>query len=178
MTPLLKLSFLSNQRDRNSFVLDVRWNILDLILFEIDSVVLKKSTEKMIDNNLRSVLAQIDIHLTQKDLKRFLFCLSAMIPARVRDESSHRGFLEVIDYLFEQDKISETHFDLLIDTFKQIGCKSAEGLLKGNEINRDRCLFSRHQRYLQITNDRFNQKLQETFHQMSIQKHLSFTIHC
>jgi hypothetical protein len=80
---------------------------------------------------LRSILLNLQYRLSDTDRERLHFYLKNDVPRQVGDDSTLSGTLRLMQSLFDQDKINERDFTLLIDAFKQIQCFDAVNLLKG-----------------------------------------------
>jgi hypothetical protein len=85
----------------------------------------------MNNRRLRALIVRLQDRLSEDDRKRLHFFLGNDVPRRIRDDPSLGGTLSLIQSLFDQDKINEKDFSLLIDAFKQIRCFDAVHLLKG-----------------------------------------------
>jgi len=81
--------------------------------------------------HLRAILLKLQDRLSDNDRKRLHFFLGNDVPRRIRDDPSLSGTLSLMESLFDQDKISERDFSLLIDAFDQIQCTDAAKILKG-----------------------------------------------
>ena len=80
---------------------------------------------------LRSIIIKLETRLSDDDRERLHFYLGNDVPRKIRDDASLRGTLRLMDSLFDQDKINEQDFTLLIRAFEQIQCRDAVNLLKG-----------------------------------------------
>jgi hypothetical protein len=80
---------------------------------------------------LCSIVSNLQQRLSDKDRERLDLYLKNDIPKPVRDDSTLGGTLKLIQSLFDQNKINEKDFPLLIDAFKQIQCFDAVNLLEG-----------------------------------------------
>ena len=69
---------------------------------------------------LRSVIIQISQLLSDEDRIKFNYLLADQVPRTVSDDRTLVGTLNLIQSLFEQDKINETNFNLLIDALEKI----------------------------------------------------------
>ena len=87
-------------------------------------------------DHLRAVLANLLRHLDHNDRKRLHEYLGTDIPRRIQDDQSLQGTLKVFDSLFDQDKISEEDFTLLINAFDEIQCIGAATVLRSILISR------------------------------------------
>ncbi len=85
----------------------------------------------MDNHNLCSILLNLHDRLSNNDRGRLDLYLKNDVPKPVGDDSRLGGTLKLIQSLFDQDKINENDFTLLIDAFKQIQCFDAVNLLKG-----------------------------------------------
>ncbi len=84
----------------------------------------------MDNRHLRSILLNLQYRLSDNDRERLHFYLKNDVPRPVGDDSTLNGTLRLMQSLFDQDKINERDFTLLIDAFKQIQCFDAVNLLK------------------------------------------------
>jgi hypothetical protein len=80
---------------------------------------------------LCSIVLNLQQRLSDNDRERLDLYLRNDISKSVRDDSTLGGTLKLIQSLFDQDKINEKDFTLLIDGFKQIRCFDAVHLLEG-----------------------------------------------
>jgi hypothetical protein len=85
----------------------------------------------MDNTHLRAIILKLQDRLSDNDRKRLHFFLGNDVPRRIRDDPSLSGTLSLMESLFDQDKISERDFSLLIDAFDQIQCTDAAKILKG-----------------------------------------------
>jgi hypothetical protein len=85
----------------------------------------------MDNHHLRSILLNLQYRLSDNDRERLHFYLKNDVPRTLGDDSTLNGTLRLMQSLFDQDKINEKDFSLLIDAFKQIRCFDAVNLLKG-----------------------------------------------
>ena len=85
----------------------------------------------MDNQQLRGILVKLESRLSDDDRERLHFFLGNDVPRKIRDDSSLRGTLRLMDSLFDQDKINEQDFTFLIHAFEQIQCLDAVNLLKG-----------------------------------------------
>jgi hypothetical protein len=81
--------------------------------------------------HLRGILIGLQDRLSNDDRRRLHFFLGDDIPRRIRDDPTLAGTLSLMESLFDQDKINENDFTLLIDAFDQIQCQDAAKLLRG-----------------------------------------------
>jgi len=86
----------------------------------------------MDNQQLRGILVKLESRLSDDDRERLHFFLGNDVPRKIRDDSSLRGTLRLMDSLFDQDKINEQDFTFLIHAFEQIQCLDAVNLLKGS----------------------------------------------
>ena len=84
----------------------------------------------MDNRQLRAVLVSLQDRLSVEDRARLHFYLKNEVPRMIGDDSTLTGTLKLMDSLFDQDKINDTDFDLLIDAFTQIRCLDAAQTLK------------------------------------------------
>jgi hypothetical protein len=85
----------------------------------------------MDNHHLRSIRLNLQYRLNDTDRERLHFYLKNDVSRRVGDDSTLSGTLRLMQSLFDQVKIREKYFTLLIDAFKQIQCFDAVHLLKG-----------------------------------------------
>ena len=81
---------------------------------------------------LRGTLLRLQDRLSAENRHRLHFFLGDDVPRRIRDDSTLTGTLSLMESLFDQDKISENDFTLLIDAFDEIQCHDAAKLLRGS----------------------------------------------
>ncbi len=81
---------------------------------------------------LRAIILKIQNHLSDDDRKRLHFFFGNDIPRRIRDDPSLGGTLNLMECLFDQDKINEQDFTFLINTFDEINCFDAVKILRGD----------------------------------------------
>ncbi|UJR07745.1 hypothetical protein I4U23_012029 [Adineta vaga] len=74
---------------------------------------------------LRGILLNLQDRLSNDDRQRFNFYLADEVPRTFTMDSTFGGALNVMQSLFEQDKIRENDVTLLITAFKQIKCFDA-----------------------------------------------------
>jgi len=82
-------------------------------------------------NHLRGTILKLQDRLSNDDRIRLHFFLGNEVPRLIRDDSTLRGTLTLMESLFDQDKISEEDFAFLINAFDEIGCIDAVKILKG-----------------------------------------------
>ena len=80
---------------------------------------------------LRAIILNLQDRLSNDDRKRLHFYLGNDVPRRIRDDPTLGGTLNLMDSLFDQDKINEEDFSYLIEVFDQIRCFDAAKVLKG-----------------------------------------------
>jgi hypothetical protein len=85
----------------------------------------------MDNHHLRALILKLQDCLSDNDRKRLHFYLANDVPRRIRDDPTLSGTLNLMESLFDQNKISEGDFTFLIDVFKQIQCMEAVNLLRG-----------------------------------------------
>jgi hypothetical protein len=85
----------------------------------------------MDNHDICSILLNLHSRLSDNDRERLHLYLKNDVPRPVQDDSSFGRTLKNIQALFDQDKISEEDFSLLIDAFKHIRCFDAVHLLEG-----------------------------------------------
>ena len=87
----------------------------------------------MVDqHDLRAILLKLEQRLSDDDRTRLHFFLGNDVPRRIRDDPSLGGTLNLIESLFDQDKINEQDCSFLIHAFEGIQCMDAVKLLRGN----------------------------------------------
>lgn len=86
---------------------------------------------QMDKHRLRTIILKIEKRLTDADRQRLHFYLGDDIPRRIRDDTTLKGTLNVMDTLIDRDQINENDLKLLIDAFTVIQCTDAVKLLKG-----------------------------------------------
>ncbi|CAF0798031.1 unnamed protein product [Adineta ricciae] len=86
---------------------------------------------------LRAIILNLQDRLSNDDRKRLHFYLGNDVPRRIRDDPTLGGTLNLMDSLFDQDKINEHDFSYLIEVFDQIRCFDAAKLLK-EHLNQNR----------------------------------------
>ncbi len=85
----------------------------------------------MDNHHLCSILLTLQDRLSNDDRGRLNLYLKNNVPRPIEDDLTLSGTLKLIQSFFDQDKINEKDFTLLIDAFKQIQCFDAVNLLKG-----------------------------------------------
>ncbi len=85
----------------------------------------------MSTHHLRSILLKLQYRLSDNDRERLHFFLKNDVPRRIGDDKTLNGTLNLMQSLFDQDKINERDFTFLIEAFTQIQCFDAVELLKG-----------------------------------------------
>jgi hypothetical protein len=88
----------------------------------------------MDNQHLRAIILKLQDRLSNDDRKRLHFYLGNDVPRRIRDDPSLSGTLNLMDSLFDQDKINEQDFTLLINAFDEIRCIDAVKLLTGKVL--------------------------------------------
>jgi hypothetical protein len=86
-------------------------------------------------HHLRATILRLQDHLSDNDRQRLHFFLSNDIPRRIRDDPTLGGTLNLIESLFDQDKINEQNFTFLINAFDEIQCMDAVQLLRGHYLS-------------------------------------------
>ncbi|CAF1417675.1 unnamed protein product [Adineta steineri] len=81
-------------------------------------------------HHLRALILKIQDYLSDDDRKRLHFFFGNDIPRRIRDDPSLGGTLNLMESLFDQDKISEQDFTFLINAFDEINCLNAVHILR------------------------------------------------
>jgi hypothetical protein len=84
----------------------------------------------MDNQEFRSILLKLQDRLSDNDRKRLHFFFGNDVPRRIRDDPSLGGTLSLMESLFDQDKISEQDFTILIKAFNEIQCLDAAKLLQ------------------------------------------------
>jgi len=84
------------------------------------------------DNQLRGIILKLQNRLSEDDRVRLHFFFGNYVPRTIRDDLTLRGTLNLMDYLFDQDKINDEDFTFLINAFDEIQCLDAVRLLRGN----------------------------------------------
>lgn len=82
--------------------------------------------------DLRSIIVKISDRLTPEDREQFHFYFGNNVSRTTRDDLTLAGTLNLINELFDRDKIKQRDFDLLIDAFDTIQCVDAATLLRGH----------------------------------------------
>ena len=85
----------------------------------------------MDNRRLRAIILKLQDRLSNDDRKRLHFYLGNDVPRRIRDDPTLSGTLNLMDSLFDQDKINEKDFTFLINAFDEIQCIDAVKLLRG-----------------------------------------------
>jgi hypothetical protein len=83
-------------------------------------------------HDVRALILKLEENLSEKDRKRLHFFLGPDVPRRIRDDQSLSGTLNLMESLFDQDKINERDVTFLINAFDEIQCRDAVRLLRGN----------------------------------------------
>jgi hypothetical protein len=86
------------------------------------------------DNQLRGIILKLQNRLSEDDRIRLHFFFGNYAPKTITTDLTLRGTLNLMDYLFAQDKINEENFTFLINAFDEIQCNDAAKLLRGNSI--------------------------------------------
>jgi hypothetical protein len=86
-------------------------------------------------NHLRGILLTLHDRLSANDRRRLHFFLGDEVPRRIRDDPSLRGTLDLMQSLFDQDKINEGDCSLLINALNEIRCTDAAQLLKSIDFS-------------------------------------------
>jgi hypothetical protein len=84
----------------------------------------------MDNQEFRSILLKLQDRLSDNDRKRLHFFFGNDVPRRIRDDPSLGGTLSLMESLFDQDKINEQDFTILIKAFQEIQCIDAAKLLQ------------------------------------------------
>jgi hypothetical protein len=85
--------------------------------------------------HLRTTILKLLDRLSDHDRQRLHFLLANDVPRPIRDNASTSGTLYLMESLFDQDKLSEENFTILIDAFKGIKCIEGLKILKGMYIS-------------------------------------------
>ena len=80
---------------------------------------------------LRTTILKLLDRLSDHDRQRLHFLLANDVPRPIRDNASTSGTLFLMESLFDQDKLSEENFTILIDAFKAIRCGEGLKILTG-----------------------------------------------
>jgi hypothetical protein len=88
----------------------------------------------MDNQHLCSILLDLQQRLSDDDRERLHFYLKNDVPRSVGDDTTFSGTLRLMQSLFDQDKINDKDFTLLIEAFKQIQCFDAANILEGFPI--------------------------------------------
>ena len=91
---------------------------------------------QMGNRRLRSVLLNLIYRLSDKDRENLHFYLKNDVPRPLSDDSTFSGTLKLMQSLFDQKKINDQDFTLLIETFKEIRCFDAVIRLTGHSTIR------------------------------------------
>jgi hypothetical protein len=86
----------------------------------------------MNSHHLRAIILKIQDLLSDNDRQRLHFFLGNDVPRRIIDDPSLGGTLNLMQNLFDQDKINERDFTFLINAFDEIHCTDAVQILRGN----------------------------------------------
>ncbi|CAF1519195.1 unnamed protein product [Adineta ricciae] len=86
----------------------------------------------------RGILLRLQDRLSDHDRKRLHFFFGNDVPRRIRDDPTLGGTLSLLESLFDQDKINEQDFTLLINALEQICCFDAAKVLK-DHMKRTKC---------------------------------------
>ena len=83
------------------------------------------------ETSFRQLLLDILNTLSDDDRHSLHFLIGNDISRRIRENASFNGTLDLLESLFDRDKISRQHFDYLIQRFQGIGCEAAAKRLRG-----------------------------------------------
>ena len=95
----------------------------------------------MNNHRLRSVLLNLICRLSDRDRECLHFFLKNDVPRPLSDDSTFSGTLRLMQSLFDQEKISDQDFTLLIETFKELRCSDAVISLRGRPFSLSLCDF-------------------------------------
>lgn len=81
-------------------------------------------------HEFRAFLLKLQNLLTDNDRKNLHSFFGKDVPRSIRDDSTLGGTLNLLESLFQQEKITREDLTLLIKAFEQIQCHDAVRLLK------------------------------------------------
>ena len=81
--------------------------------------------------DLRALLVKVQDCLSDSDRCRLHFLFGDIIPRKLRDDPSISGTLNLLESLFDQDKINDQDLSLLVEAFREISCYDAVKRLEG-----------------------------------------------
>ncbi|UJR16795.1 hypothetical protein I4U23_003694 [Adineta vaga] len=84
----------------------------------------------MDNQEFRGILLKLQDRLSDNDRKRLHFFFGNDVPRRIRDDPTLGGTLSLLESLFDQDKINEQDFSVLVNALEEICCSDAAKLLK------------------------------------------------
>lgn len=82
--------------------------------------------------HLRGILLSLQDRLSDNDRERLHFYLRDDVPRTIGDDTTLTGNLRLLEKLFDQDKINDENFNLLIDALTQIRCSDAATTLQSS----------------------------------------------
>ena len=85
-------------------------------------------------HHLRAIILKIQDYLSDHDRKCLHFFLGPDVPRRIRDDPSLGGTLNLMESLFDQERITERDFTFLINAFDEIRCLDAVEILRGEAL--------------------------------------------
>lgn len=113
-----------------------------VLFFSFSISIFCFTQDKPIDpHHLRAILLRIQDHLSDDDRKCLHFFLGSDVPRRIRDDPSLSGTLNLMESLFDQDKINERDFTFLINAFDEIRCVDAVKILRGSFFPKTFCSY-------------------------------------
>ncbi len=90
----------------------------------------------MANRHLRTTILKLQERLSDHDRQSLHFILAKQVPRYIQDDPSLSGTFHLMESLFDQDKISEENFSLLIDAFKDINFQEGLKILTGIHLIR------------------------------------------
>ncbi|CAF1109640.1 unnamed protein product [Adineta ricciae] len=90
----------------------------------------KMATNQIKEEHLRSVLVGVLHLLSEKDRQSFHFLIGRNVPRPIQDDPTFQGTLNLIETLFDRNKISVNDIYFLIDAFRKIGCHAIAKVLQ------------------------------------------------
>ncbi|CAF2634115.1 unnamed protein product [Rotaria sp. Silwood2] len=83
--------------------------------------------------DFRALLIKLQDCLSEDDRRRLHFLVGDAIPRQIRDDPSLTGTLNLLESLFDQQRINEQDFDYLIHAFSELRCYDAVKRLKEHQ---------------------------------------------